>query len=886
MADYDATNPDPIDPRRTPDSRRSGSAPSSFSSAASSGAGRFGPGAVLNDRYRIVSFLGRGGMGEVYRADDLKLEQPVALKFLPPDAAVDGAWLARFHSEVRLARQVSHRHVCRVYDVGELERDGARHPFLSMEYVDGEDLASLLRRIGRMPRDKAVQIARQLCAGLAAAHDSGVIHRDLKPANIMLDGRGDVRITDFGVAALAEELEGAGLAGTPAYMSPEQVQGGAVTVRSDVYSLGLVLYELFTGRRAIQGSSLAEIRQIHETATTPAGPGTVVEDMDPVVERVIMRCLSPDPADRPASALAVAAALPGGDPLAAALAAGETPSPEMVAASGGVGALSARAAWGWIAAAAVLVGAFVLSNPHLKRWAMTPMERAPAVLEERANEILDRTGHGEPRRHSVRGIESDTAILGHIVGLEDRDEKHDRLSRVRPAHVYYFKRWSNQQIINPNVDIPPVRATLGSPPLASPGEAAVSLDMSGRLRSLRVIEGFLRDETDEVDAEAPEVDWSWLFEAAGLTFDEFEPAEPNFRLPATLDEQRAWRGALPEDPEIAVSVEAAQRAGRIVHFRVLYEWETPEYRQQVDSVWSLVQLAQSAQFLFLIALLAVGVYMAFRNIRLGRGDRRGAIRLGMATMLLFVIATMLRSDLSPLDQLSRAPTHFGPSFFVAAFAWGVYLGIEPLLRRLWPQSLTAWTRLLSGRWRDPYVGRSVLVGIAGGAMGACIFQAVNVYAVWRIGVAHDGGISNLNEWLWVRESVAMLLSIPLSVALNILVLLLVLAVLRTWLRSAWLWAPAFLVVATLMNMSPHDPVLSVPATIATHGLLLATFVRHGALAAIVFGATMFLLRLSPLVAELDDWRGQTTIFWMLIFLVVLVYGYTTAVGRTPAPKGA
>lgn len=161
--------------------------------------GRFAPGTVLAERYRIVGLLGRGGMGEVYRADDLKLGQQVALKFLPFDLAHDAARLARFHTEVRLSRQIAHPNVCRVYDVGEV--DGTT--FLSMEYVDGEDLSSLLRRIGRLPEDKASEFGRQLCAGVAAAHARGVLHRDLKPANVMIDGRGSVRIMDFGLAVAA-----------------------------------------------------------------------------------------------------------------------------------------------------------------------------------------------------------------------------------------------------------------------------------------------------------------------------------------------------------------------------------------------------------------------------------------------------------------------------------------------------------------------------------------------------------------------------------------------------------------------------------------------------------------------------------------------------------
>jgi serine/threonine protein kinase len=267
-----------------------------LSSSSTSNEERFTTGSVFGERFRMLGRIGRGGMGEVYRAHDLKLDQPVALKFLP-EAARDNRRLEFFRNEVRIARQISHRNVCRVYDLGEIE--GA--PFISMEYVDGEDLGSLLRRIGRLPGDKAVEFARRLCAGLAAAHEKGVLHRDLKPANIMIDGRGQVLIMDFGLAAVADAIAGGDIrSGTPAYMSPEQKDGREVTVRSDIYSLGLVLAEMFTGQRALKDLRLS----------------TVVRDVDPAVEKVIERCLDPNPSRRPASALDVARALPGGDPLA------------------------------------------------------------------------------------------------------------------------------------------------------------------------------------------------------------------------------------------------------------------------------------------------------------------------------------------------------------------------------------------------------------------------------------------------------------------------------------------------------------------------------------------------------------------------------------------
>ena len=241
---------------------------------------RFEAGTILASRYRIVGRLGQGGMGEVYRADDLTLGQPVAMKFLPESLEGDPARLAQLHNEVRLARQIAHKNVCRVYDVG--DADG--RPFLTMEYVDGEDLASLLRRIGRLPEDKGLELARELCAGIAAAHERGVLHRDLKSANVMLDGNGDVRITDFGLAEMTGSTDQI-RAGTPAYMAPEQLAGQPATTQSDLYALGLLLYEIFTGRRAFTGTTIDDlVRQQQQFDTAGTRPSAIVKDLDPAID--------------------------------------------------------------------------------------------------------------------------------------------------------------------------------------------------------------------------------------------------------------------------------------------------------------------------------------------------------------------------------------------------------------------------------------------------------------------------------------------------------------------------------------------------------------------------------------------------------------------------
>jgi eukaryotic-like serine/threonine-protein kinase len=255
----------------------------------------FAPGHIFAGRYRMVTRIGRGGMGDVWRADDLVLKTPVALKLINSS---DPAGRQRLLNEVRLSRQVTHPSVCRVFDVG--EADGGI--FFSMELVRGEDLAALLRRVGRLPSEKVVEIAHQLCAGLAAAHAQGVLHRDLKPANVLIDDDGSVRITDFGIAIPTAETGPRGLAGTPGYMAPEQhVLGTPLSERTDIYSLGLVLYELLVGQPAFRRPG---------DMSQPPRPSSLVPDVNPQLDRVVMQALSNDPRHRPASAVEMAASLP------------------------------------------------------------------------------------------------------------------------------------------------------------------------------------------------------------------------------------------------------------------------------------------------------------------------------------------------------------------------------------------------------------------------------------------------------------------------------------------------------------------------------------------------------------------------------------------------
>src|SRR5262245_16997786 len=423
--------------------------------------GQFEPGTILNQRYRISSLLGRGGMGEVYRADDLRLGQPVALKFIHAALARDATRLARLHEEVRIARQVSHPHVCRVYDIG--ESDG--QVFLSMEYVDGEDLAASLRRIGRPPEERALEIARQLCAAVAAAHERGIVHRDLKPANVMLDGSGRVRVMDFGIATAGHDATSR--AGTPAYMAPEQRAGLPATAQSDIYSLGLVLYELFTGRSAMTGG--------HDITT----PSEHVRSLNPAIERAIMRCLSRDPDRRPPSALAVSALMPGGDLFGEALFAGETPSPKMVAAAGDVDTVYAeRFSALLVVAFAVLyaIGAWMTDRSTVA--GQTGMRKPAPVLAEYARQVRGIGGTAAPAPYEAIGFDYDVNALRWYGAHGGPFEGWNRLPLGQPPVVRFWYR-ASQSRIDPRNPVGP--ATLLDPPADEPGDAVIELDADARL---------------------------------------------------------------------------------------------------------------------------------------------------------------------------------------------------------------------------------------------------------------------------------------------------------------------------------------------------------------------------------------------------------------------
>ncbi|HEX5873523.1 MAG TPA: protein kinase [Pyrinomonadaceae bacterium] len=836
---------------------------------------RFIPGDVLADRYRIVGLLGRGGMGEVYRADDLKLKQPVALKFLPASLTVNGAALARFYKEVSVARQISHRHVCRVYDVGEYQGEH----FISMEFVRGEELSSLLKRIGRLPQDKAIEVARQLCAGLAAVHERGVLHRDLKPANIMLDEHGEVRITDFGIAALASELDRRETSGTPAYMSPEQLEGHELSAKSDIYSLGLVLYEIFTGKRAFEAASLQELIRLRRSDSTPTSPASIVPELDPLVERVIFRCLERDPAKRPASALQVAAALPGGDPLAAALAAGETPSPEMVAAAPKQGGLKPAIAISLLASVVVFAAAIAFLSRDITLYRMVPLNKSPEVLRDRSTELLKKFGYTGSAADSAYGMGLDREYLNYVHDNDQSTSRWSNLYKGQPASIYFWYRQSPRPFdVSDGNDV-----YERTPARDLPGMTTVTLDTLGRLRSFYAVPPAASSDTGSVP-----FDWSALFTESGLDQSKFQQVSPIRTPPHQATERAAWEGSYPDQPELKVRIEAGAFDGKPVYFELLEVWDEP-HNQQI----ALSRFRQRALIVLLLSVFITvmlgGALLALRNLKLGRGDRKGAFRLALfAGAVSFLRWLFFSHHVSNEYEAVNFLSAVQDALFWAFFFWVVYLAFEPFVRRRWPGRIISWSRLLAGGFRDPLVGRDILIGaVFGLGIILCNWYFANMLPEW---LGHPPSI----PWFdFPATPLLGLRSFPHGFANQInaalmqsFILLFVLLLLYIVLRRERLAALALWLIASVALTLTHDSLAAVP--FAVIGAFLVTWVlyRYGLLALISAIFFLHLIIFYPVTSDFSAWYATDYVLALIICMALAVFGFYTSLAGEPLFRGS
>lgn len=875
-ATIDYAPPSPSPPRSS-----SGSSPSGSRSSRSVdylvSEGRFLPGRLVASRYRIVALLGKGGMGEVYRADDLTLGQSVAMKFLPDEAARDEAMLERFRNEVRMARRVSHPNVCRVYDVGEIEGQ----TFFTMEYVDGEDLASLLRRIGRLPSDKAVDIARQLCAGLAAAHAKGVLHRDLKPANVMLDGRGQVVITDFGLAGVADNIRGAEVrSGTPAYMAPEQLAGKEVTTLSDIYALGLVLYEVFTGKRAL-AEAPSRARRGHGDHT-PSRPSSVVKDLDPAVEKVILRCLEEDPAGRPPTALSVAAALPGGDPLAAALAAGETPSPQLVAASGEKEGLRPGVAITCLVAAVLglAIGIYLLiRNSAVEK---VHPDEPPEVLTQKAREVIANLGYPDKPVDNAYGFDYDTDYMDAVEKENAGHSNWDQIMTGRPIPLEFWYRQSPDLMRARDYRdffLVPGIVTERDPETTLSGMISAKLDAKGRLIYFQAI-------SPQKEAAASRVgvtDWSALFAAADIDPSKLQPSPPQWNSLAAAEARAAWTGVWPGTNR-PLRVEAAAWKGKPVFFAMIGDWNKP---------WRMVppkspqdtknKVSEILGVALLIVLIVCSGLLARWNLRRGRGDRDGAFHLAIVFFAFEIILWLCRSHLvAGFESFGLFVFAVSSGLLWGGAMWMIYLAIEPWIRRRWPHALISWTRLLSGQLRDPVVGRDILIGVLFGAVWLLIFQVANI-PLARAGAAPQlpstayllGGRQALGQWL---------IQIPSSLFATLEFFFLLVG-LKTILRKDWLAAIGFIgIFVGLRALQSTHLAIELPLFAIVYAVAALLVLRFGLVPLAVAAFTIDMVANVPFTTDFSQWYAGTSVLALAGLLAILGWGFYHSLGGQPLWK--
>ncbi len=413
-----------------------------------------------------------------------------------------------------------------------------------------------------------------------------------------------------------------------------------------MYALGLVLYEIFTGRRALEGKNLAElIHRREQSGITP--PSAIVRDLAPEIESAIMRCLRPEAADRPASALAVSAAMPGGDPLAAALAAGETPSPEMVAAASATTALSPRAALSGAAWVVVALAAILVMYQRVMMVNRVPPAKSPAALQDRAEEALRKLGYGDaPYRACGMGRSLDFAR--YVDATSTAPDRWSALAKGRPETFYLWYRTSPR----PLVPLGDENGLTGiNPPRVTAGMTLLIVDGSGRLAEFVAV-----PEPMQGDNPAGRFDWKILFEAAGLDISTFKEVPPAWIPPVFAEERRAWEGPLPEHPGLTFRAEASAVGGRPVSFVLTGPWSRSSRASQPVPITMFSRFVGNVSALVMPGLMLAAAVLAWGNIKAGRGDRRGATR---AASVLVVMAIAARdsagrfSMMSPIAQAMR-----------------------------------------------------------------------------------------------------------------------------------------------------------------------------------------------------------------------------------------
>jgi hypothetical protein len=820
---------------------------------------RFEPGQRFGDRYLLHERIGEGGMGEVWSAQDRMLGERVALKFIggSQGEARHAAWIERLLGEASAARKVTHGNVCRVHDVGTAHGEF----FISMEFMPGRDLGAGLRETGRLDARGSRRLAHEVTSALVAIHRAGLLHRDLKPANILFANDGTSRLSDFGLAVAAAGIEDRDArSGTQAYMAPEVLGGAPPSARSDLYALGLVLYEAVTNRCVFR-SGREVVRQA-ERGEVPLAPSRLVAGVDPVLDRVICRCLGPRPSDRPESAEQVLRVLECRDPLDAVMALGDAPSADIIAVASAQGLLGRRAAALVLATFFVLLGALLVlvrfgpaAGPLPTVSPEAAAERGRAMLEQ-----LDGDGwHAASRRFSY-GFDDAlppldpwferTGAASWRLALPTGDDRKRGFWLREASSPLCPTTWSTVLFGNG-------RVTFRDPPASMPDMRSLALAPDGRLLSFHSTTQRPAGHTGSTAApsaaaphDLPRQVCTAAFHLAGFDPQHFDGAPPLLRGDGSR-QHAAWqhRGAPP------VRIEAELAGSRLLAFHVLAPTEPDVHTAGPDRADGpgLANVGAIA------LLLAIALPLAWRHFRSGRGNHLGAARLALLCGSLTSASWYLVADY-PGGSIATSLLYALPGLLLGLGAggciWLFYMAVEPSVQREWPRALVASGRLLRGRFRDPLVLSHTLLGLCIGLLAPLFLVATRTLAGMPMpGVDSELILSGSNPAGWLASP----LYAPTGITVVALEFLAAITFLRFVCRSRPVAVGLCALLATAVLLRDTGQALDLVNAVLVVCLMLGVLLRLGMLAFFAMALPTTLFDAMPIARGMDDWYAGGSI---------------------------
>jgi serine/threonine-protein kinase len=616
-------------------------------------------------------------------------------------------------------------------------------------------------------------------------------------------------------------------------------------------------------------------------ATKPPSLTSSAKDVDPGVERVVLRCLERDPKERPANARVVLLSLPGGDPLQAAVLAGETPSPEMVAAAAKVGDLRPAVAWAYLLpalAGLVLVAHLAGTTTLIGR--LRP-GKAPEVLAERARELLATMGYTETPADTALGFDLDFEYLAYVARHDPSPNRWAGVATARPGPLVFWYRQGAEVIAARRFplmgQLEVGRITREDPPPIAPGTVEVVLDHRGSLVSLRAV-------ASPLEAAKPlrEPDWPVLLSAAGLDASALVPVAPSWTAPVDSDRKAAWDGAYPGQPGVAIHVEAASLRGKPVWFEVHGPWvkAAPPAEGAMASI-----VSWTAAMFIGIVLAAIG-WVVRRNLLMGRSDRRGGARLAACVSVCLTLGLMLRADhvASVRGEAALVMNLLALVLLNTAAIWAYYIAVEPIARRIWPQLLISWSRLLGGRFRDPLVGRDGLVGGLVGVVLALVIHLAIAAPPW-LGLEPNPVrarvVTTLASSRHFGYFIAYGLCGSVAIALSVLFLWFLL---RSVLRSSRLALGSLFTMLYVVFLAPpitSSSTLWSVTTLLFTAIWVCVLTRVGLLAAMASLFVFLLLDATPLTLELSAWYAGPALSCLALLAGLLIYCFVVALAGRP-----